>query len=128
MDPSNRLFNDVVRALSMVLDFDEGEKLYHAWRTAVLAHGIAVELKLPEPGLLYHAGLLHDIGAIGLPDHIIHVVHRGDARKQVQQHAELGARIVQPFGVLRRIAPIISPTKRRPVLTGRPFRVTTTLP
>lgn len=119
MNSNRRLFNGVIRTLSMVLDFDEGKKLYHAWRTAVLAHRLAQRLGLEEPGLLFHAGLLHDLGAVGFPDHIVHTVQKGTSNKQLLQHAELGARIIQPFAVFQRLVPAIHDHHER--FDGRGF-------
>lgn len=67
---SKRLFKEIIRALSLTIDFDEGQRLNHAWRVALLAYNTAKFMKLPESEMLYYAGLLHDIGAIGLAPHI----------------------------------------------------------
>jgi PAS domain S-box-containing protein/putative nucleotidyltransferase with HDIG domain len=101
------LFNEIIRALSLTLDFDESQKYYHAWRVAILSAYVAEELDIPEKNLIYYAGLLHDIGAIGLRDHVIH--HAANDFKQVEarSHAALGAKILRPFTLFKPLGPII---------------------
>ena len=70
---ANNTFADIIAALSFALDLDENRKLYHAWRVAILAHQIAELLPTPPPGeQIFYAALLHDIGAIGYSDYVIH--------------------------------------------------------
>ncbi len=102
------LFNDLVRALAQALDYDEGEKLTHASRVAVLAQRLAQALHHPDPGLLYAAGLLHDVGTVGLPDHVVHAAGRGFADLESQSHPALGARLLAPFALFRPLLPIIA--------------------
>lgn len=70
---SNSTFADIIAALSFALDLDENRKLYHAWRVAILAHEIAAQIPSPPPReQIFYAALLHDIGAIGYSDYVIH--------------------------------------------------------
>ncbi|MBU1510969.1 HD domain-containing protein [Myxococcota bacterium] len=92
-----RLFQDTVRALSLVLDFDEGEKLFHAWRVALLSIRVAQRTGLCAPQTAYFAGLLHDLGGLGLSDHLVHHASRGFTDIQARGHAHRGATILEPF-------------------------------
>jgi HD-GYP domain-containing protein (c-di-GMP phosphodiesterase class II) len=66
-------FADIITALSFALDLDENRKLYHAWRVAILAHEIAANVpNPPEREHIFYAALLHDTGAIGYSDYVIH--------------------------------------------------------
>ena len=96
---NNRLFSDTVRVLSQLLDYDEGVKLDHAWRVGLLSYRIAVELGLPAPQHAYFAGLLHDIGGLGLPDHLVHHAARGFTDSRAREHAHAGERILAPFSL-----------------------------
>ncbi len=91
-----RIFSELVAALSMVLDIEESRKLFHAWRVALLAWMMAERSSPAEEAQVFYAGLLHDIGAMGLDDHIVHQVMRSDGQLHpiVLSHAEKGAEIV----------------------------------
>ena len=66
-------FADIITALSYTLDLDENRKLYHAWRVAILTYETSALLPgLPAKEQLFYAALLHDIGAIGYSDYVIH--------------------------------------------------------
>ncbi len=60
---------------------------------------IAEELELPVDHVLQEALLLHDIGKIGIPDHIL--LKEGSLDEEewevMKSHAELGARLLQKF-------------------------------
>lgn len=92
-----RLIRDTVRALALVLDFDEGQKLYHAWRVALLSAVVARGSGLCPPEVAYHGGLLHDLGGLGLPDHLVHHAARGFLDAEAREHAHRGADILAPF-------------------------------
>lgn len=92
----NKLFNEVIIAMSLVLDLDEARKLHHARRVAVLSTLLAEEIIPNIRTHIFYAGLLHDIGNMGLSDHIIHYP---SLRKQlsipkIRVHPIVGAEIV----------------------------------
>jgi PAS domain S-box-containing protein len=101
------LFNDLIRALSLTLDFEDGEKLSHAWRVAILAWNIGKVIGYKNPGVLYYAGLLHDIGAINLDNHILHYVTSVYVNPLVHSHTDDGERILSPFKPFKQLLPII---------------------
>ena len=101
---NQELFSDVIRAMSFVLDLDEGRKLNHAWRVGALSHRIGQAMGHPRCDLLFHAGLLHDIGSVGLKDHIIHHARMGFEDLEAREHSSRGAGIVRPFAPLAPIA------------------------
>jgi PAS domain S-box-containing protein len=117
------LFDDVVRALSLAVDFDEGIKLNHAWRTAVLARQLAMHVGVAEPGTVYLAGLLHDVGGIGLPDHVVHSVARGVLSGPIRAHPAEGVRVLAPFAHFRSVLPLIAHHHERHDGTGYPAGV-----
>jgi PAS domain S-box-containing protein len=100
------LFNDLVRVLSLVLDFDEGSKLFHAWRVALLAREVGHALGR-DGDLLFHAGLVHDLGGLGLSDHVVHHARIGFSRDEARMHSTRGARILRPLTALRPLASIV---------------------
>lgn len=93
-----RTNRQIIMALAAVLDYEEDLKLYHAWRAGLLAGKIA-ELLPHMRQQLFYAGLLHDIGGVGLPDHLVHY-SLGESRtaegvsQQIYRHPALGAEII----------------------------------
>jgi HD-GYP domain-containing protein (c-di-GMP phosphodiesterase class II) len=69
---AKRTVNELISAVSMAMDIEEGVKLYHGWRVAVLAARIAKCLGAEECTEHFYGGLLHDVGGVGLPNHLIH--------------------------------------------------------
>lgn len=108
MQTYQALFHDIMRAISLVLDFDESVKLHHASRVALLSYELAKAINVPDAALLYYGGLLHDIGGMGLRDHVLHHASRGFGDREAQGHAAMGARIVRPFSLLRPLEPFIA--------------------
>ncbi|MBU1238189.1 HD domain-containing protein [Myxococcota bacterium] len=102
-----RLFTDLVRALSLALDFEDGERLHHAWRVAILAYHIGRTWGYENPSILYFSGLLHDIGGITLDHHILHYVSPGRFEPAVHNHGEEGAHILEPFEPFASLIPVI---------------------
>ena len=89
---------EILERLAVAAEYRDDATGHHAQRVGELAALIALELGLPdeEAGLIGQAALLHDIGKIGVPDHIL--LKRGrftaDEREQMAAHAAIGARIV----------------------------------
>lgn len=119
LDERKRLFQDTIRALSTALDLDDGQKLHHAWRVALVARHVATELQLPNASYIFYAGLLHDVGGVGLSDHVVHGAVRGFLDPQVRSHALDGARILRPFSLLSPIELLVADHHER--FDGRGF-------
>ena len=103
----------------MVLDIDEGQKLYHAWRVGVLSFRLAEYMDLSSKDDLYVGGLLHDIGGIGLQDHLIHHALDGFKDDQAKMHPQKGAAILGPCDLFKPIVPFIGDHHER--YDGRGF-------
>ncbi|HTO54986.1 MAG TPA: HD domain-containing phosphohydrolase [Myxococcota bacterium] len=100
-----------VRALSEAVDAKDPYTRGHSERVGVYASRIARELGCKREFIerIYLAGLLHDIGKIGIPDAII-----GKPEKLTQaeyelmkRHPEIGARILEPVKFLADIVPCV---------------------
>lgn len=97
-----QFFSELMTALSLMMDLDENRKLYHAWRVAILSERLARKI-LPEYRThIFYAGLLHDLGAISLPDHVVHYTNMKDHFKNpiLLHHSEKSAQIVKEIGPL----------------------------
>jgi PAS domain S-box-containing protein len=107
-------FRDVVKTISLALEMDERGKLNHASRVALLAYHVGLAVDPAEAGPLYYAGLLHDLGAVGLEDHVVHQLSREThISDEVRSHPERGARIVRPITVLRPYEQLIRDHRER---------------
>ncbi|HWH31160.1 MAG TPA: diguanylate cyclase, partial [Egibacteraceae bacterium] len=86
-----------LRALARAVDAKDPSTQRHAERVAATAVALATVLGWPEErrGALHEAGLLHDVGKIGVPDAVLFKPGRltPEEYAQVKQHAELGAEI-----------------------------------
>ncbi len=112
------LLNDIVLTLGLILDSGDRGNLPHSWRTAVLACGIAAHSSCENPNLLFHAGLLHDIGVFGeAPRSGVR-----SSRPAAMTHAEKGARIVAGNPLLRELEPAIRDHHERFDGHGLPLR------
>lgn len=109
MKDKARFFSELIAALSLMMDLDENRKIYHAWRVALLAERLSTKI-LPEYRThIFYAGLLHDIGAISLPDHVVHYTNIDDHLKNpvLFNHCKKSADIVKKIGPLSMTANMI---------------------
>ena len=105
------LFLGSVSALSQAIDAKDGFTRGHADRVSRIAGAIAREMGLSEK-LIEHielAGLLHDIGKIGVEDQILMKPARLDPHEQelMRRHPIYGASILEPSESLRPLAPLV---------------------
>lgn len=95
----SKLNTAIVRAFSRAIEYKDEYTQGHSARVAKYAQELAKGLRLsPEfQRRIYIAGLLHDIGKIGIPDGILNkpVSLTSDERKLIQNHCLLGANILQ---------------------------------
>ncbi len=83
----------------------------HSERAAHYAALLAREVGIPQEEIrvLWLAGLLHDIGKIGVRDAILYKPGPLDAEeyRRVQEHPVLAAQILRPIPGLRKVVPIV---------------------
>ena len=99
------LFFGTVSALSQAIDAKDGFTRGHADRVSRIAGAIAREMGIGEAEIerIELAGLLHDIGKIGVEDRILMKPMRLDADEQelMRRHPIYGASILEPSASLR---------------------------
>jgi HD-GYP domain-containing protein (c-di-GMP phosphodiesterase class II) len=85
-----------------MMDFSENRKLYHAWRVAILSEKLSQKLFPDYRTEMFYAGLLHDIGAISLPYHIVHYekIEKPCKSSILFNHPQKSANIVKNLGFL----------------------------
>ena len=108
---TRELFFGSVSALSQAIDAKDGFTRGHADRVSRIAAAIAREMGLPEKQIeqIELAGLLHDIGKIGVEDRILMKPSRLEADEQelMRRHPIYGASILEPSAALRPLVPLV---------------------
>ena len=101
----------VVEALVGALEAKDPGLGEHLLNTSRIAGGIALEMALPEEQSedLIVGALLHDVGKIGIPDHILHKPGRltEEEYETMRCHPSLGVEIVSPVSALAGALPAI---------------------
>ena len=105
------LFFGTVSALSQAIDAKDGFTRGHADRVSRIAGAIAREMGLSERHIeeIELAGMLHDIGKIGVEDQILMKPTRLDPHEQelMRRHPIYGASILEPSESLRPLVPLV---------------------
>jgi len=101
----------VVRALSAVLEAKDPATRDHSFYTAKYAKSLALKLGLPpdEVDQIIVAGLLHDIGKIGISESILGKMGRlsSQEHQSLQRHPAIGARILESVDLPWDLKPLI---------------------
>ena len=100
-----------VGALAEAVDAKDAYTRGHSERVGVYASKIAREMGFPKEFIerVYIAGLLHDVGKIGIRDAVITKPDKlTDAEyDEIKQHPSIGAKILEPVTFLADIAPCV---------------------
>ncbi len=108
---TRELFEQTIKALAMAVDARDEHTRNHSKRVSDIAEAMCRVMNLPENEIeiIKWAGLLHDVGKIGVRDHIL--LKEGpldrDERFRMNQHPLIGAEIVRPATQLSKEAPLI---------------------
>ncbi len=108
----NRLYLDTVESLATAIDAKDHVTHGHITRVRTLAVRLAERLGLRDDTTIkaIEAGaLLHDVGKLGVPDHILNKPGRltPDEYEQVKRHAVIGAEIVSRVRYPYPVAPVV---------------------
>ncbi|MFN0139777.1 MAG: diguanylate cyclase [Pyrinomonadaceae bacterium] len=108
---SSRVHLATVEALATAIDARDQVGVGHVRRTQIYAVGIGRVLGLPENEIdaLRTGALLHDIGKLAVPDHILNKTNTlTDAElEKVKIHAEVGASILEKVGFDYPVVPTV---------------------
>jgi diguanylate cyclase (GGDEF)-like protein/putative nucleotidyltransferase with HDIG domain len=106
-----QLNDELFLTLSKIIDARDPYVSGHAAKVADYATSIAAELGLPPARIeqIRQAGLLHDIGKIGISEQILHKPGKltPEEYEQVKTHASLGAELLETSRGLRHLAPFV---------------------
>ncbi len=91
-----KAWKELITALALVLDLEEGKVLYHSWRVAVVSTMLADDILPEQKSDVFIAGLLHDVGAMSLHDHIIRYPSLSEQVRNpiIRTHTIVGAQVV----------------------------------
>ncbi len=98
-DLKDDFFRAIFVSLARLLEMKDPDTAVHSARVAIYSRDIARALGLSEEeqGRIHLAGLLHDVGKVGVPDEILLKPGRltDDERAAMQRHARLSAEALQ---------------------------------
>lgn len=108
---ASRIHLATVEALANAIDARDQVNAGHVRRTQIYAVGIGKILRLPERDIdaLRTAALLHDIGKLAIPDHIL---SKPDSLtpaelEKTKIHSTIGAAILEPVGFQTPVVPTV---------------------
>ncbi len=108
---TRELYLSSIRTLAATVDAKDPYTRGHSERVAAYARAIAEALAMEREDVeaIELAGILHDIGKIGIPDSVLQKPGRldPDERLLIMEHAALGAKIVSENSSLMPLAPLI---------------------
>ncbi|MBE9505161.1 MAG: response regulator [Proteobacteria bacterium] len=102
---------NIIFTLALALEAKDPYTAGHSERVASLARSLAKEVGLPEDmqNKIHKAGILHDIGKIGISESILNknTTLNGDEYGEVINHPSIGANICEPLKSLLDIIPMV---------------------
>ena len=133
---NSQLFGDVhglmmglLHSLTSAVDAKDSYTCGHSERVALLSRHLATEIGLPDAEVeqIYMAGLLHDVGKIGVPESVLQKTGRltNEEFDQMKKHPKIGARILADVKQVKALDPRRAPSPRAirwPRLSLRPGR------
>jgi len=108
-DDVHGLMMGLLHSLTSAVDAKDAYTCGHSERVALLSRHLAAEIKLSEAQIerIYMAGLLHDVGKIGVPEAVLQKTGKltPEEFEQMKKHPEIGARILSDIKQVKDILP-----------------------
>ncbi len=100
---------EMIELLVKAVDINDHYTKGHSERVAKMAKRLAGLIGYPEPEKIELAGLLHDVGKISVPTHILNKPGRLTEReyKRIQQHADKGCELLKKSGAFDEIRDVV---------------------
>jgi len=106
-----RAYSGTLEAMILALDLREQETGYHSYRVTEYAVNLGKHAKLTDEELsvIAKGALLHDIGKIGIPDHILLKPDKltDEEWELMRKHAEYGYKLLKNIDFLEESATIV---------------------
>ena len=108
-DDVHGLMMGLLHSLTSAVDAKDAYTCGHSERVALLARQLTLEAAMPEAMAerAYMAGLLHDVGKIGVPEAVLQKTGRltPEEFEQMKRHPEIGARILRDIKQISDVIP-----------------------
>jgi HD-GYP domain-containing protein (c-di-GMP phosphodiesterase class II) len=105
----HNLMMGLLRSLTSAVDAKDAYTCGHSERVAILAQYMGAKAGLPDAQVerVYMAGLLHDVGKIGVPESVLQKTGRLTVEEfeLMKRHCQIGARILADVKQLEDIVP-----------------------
>jgi putative two-component system response regulator len=101
---------NIIMTLTSALESKDRRTIGHVHRVASYASHLCDKLGLStdEKETVIKGALLHDLGMIGVPDHLLTALPRDDEeRGRVADHTRMGSSILEPMTTFRQFVPIV---------------------
>lgn len=99
----------LLHSLTSAVDAKDAYTCGHSERVALLSRHLARQIQLSDQEIdrIYMAGLLHDVGKIGVPENVLQKTGRltADEFEQMKKHPQIGARILRDIKQVEDIIP-----------------------
>jgi putative nucleotidyltransferase with HDIG domain len=103
------LMMGLLHSLTSAVDAKDAYTCGHSERVALLSRHLALRAGMSEPDAdrVYMAGLLHDVGKIGVPEAVLQKTGRltPEEFEQIKKHPEIGARILRDIKQIEDVIP-----------------------
>ena len=110
-DRSQDLYRATVESLAAAVDAKDPFTHNHSWQVSAYCRKIseALALSASEVEIIELAGLLHDVGKIGIPDRVLQKPDElaPDEWAMMQRHPDLGAHILGDNPALAAVVPLV---------------------
>jgi putative two-component system response regulator len=117
---------NIIMTLTSALESKDPRTIGHVHRVAAYAAHLCDKLGLSseEKEIVIKGAMLHDLGMIGVPDHLLTALPRDDEeRGRVADHTRMGASILEPMMTFRQFVSIVRSHHERWDGTGYPDRL-----
>jgi putative two-component system response regulator len=101
---------NIIMTLTSALESKDPRTIGHVHRVAAYASHLCDKLGLSsdEKETVIKGAMLHDLGMIGVPDHLLTTIPRDDEeRGRVADHTRMGSSILEPMTTFRQFVPIV---------------------
>ena len=123
-DDAHGLMMGLLHSLTSAVDAKDAYTCGHSERVALLSRHLAQEIGLSESDVeqIYMAGLLHDVGKIGVPESVLQKTGKltSEEFEQMKKHPQIGAKILQDVKQIKKIIPGVLHHHERYDGTGYP--------
>lgn len=124
-DDVHGLMMGLLHSLTSAVDAKDAYTCGHSERVALLSRHLAMKANLSDSEVerVYMAGLLHDVGKIGVPEAVLQKAGRLTAEEfeHMKKHPEIGARILADVKQLQSVVPGVLHHHERWDGRGYPF-------